>query len=105
MQDRTGRKDNLSHIKWEKEGTYRSGGAWGDVEEGHPILGAFRNGEVFWDCVKRLQMNQHLICLVDAEIEEAVSHQSPYSPPYCSTVTQCLHTQQSLSTGSPSALI
>lgn len=82
LSTRIGRGDNLSHIK-QREGTYRSGGAWGDVEEGHPILGALRNGKVFWDCVKRLQMYQHLVCLVDAGKEEAVSHKSPHSPPCC----------------------
>lgn len=93
VQDRIGRRDNLSHIiKWEREGTYRSGGAWGDVEEGHPVLGALRNGEVFWNCVKRLQMNQHLICLVDAKREEAVSHKIPRSPPCCpSQPSACTH--------------
>lgn len=92
MQDRIGRRDNLSHVKWEREETYRSGGAWGDVEEGHPVLGALRNGEVFWDRVKRLQMNQHLIRLIDAEREEAVSHKSPRSPPWCpSQPSACTH--------------
>lgn len=92
VQDSIGRRDNLSHIKWKREGTYRSGRAWGDVEEGHPILGALRNGEVFWDCVKRLQMNQHLICLVDAEREAAVSHKSPHSPSCCpSQPSACTH--------------
>lgn len=83
VQYRTGRRNNLPYTKRHREGTYRSGGAWGDVEERHPILGALRNGEVFWDCVKRLQMNQHLICLVDAEREEAVSHTNPCSPLQC----------------------
>lgn len=95
-----GRRDNSSHIKWKREETYRSGGAWGDVEERHPILGALRNGEVFWYCVKRLQMNQHLICLVDAEREEVVSHNRPHSSPgYPSQPSAC--TQHSLRTGSP----
>lgn len=90
--DRIGRRDKLSHIKWERVQTYRSGRAWGDVEEGHPVLGALRNGEVFWDCVKRLQMNQHLICLVDAEREKVVSHKSPRSPWSCpSQPSACIH--------------
>lgn len=91
LSTRIGRGDSLSHVK-QREGTYRSGGAWGDVEEGHPILGALRNGKVFWDCVKRLQMYQHLVCLVDAGKEEAVSHKSPHSPLCCpSQCRACTH--------------
>lgn len=92
MRNRIGRRDKLSHLKWEKVRTYRSGRAWGDVEEGHPVLGALRNGEVFWDCVERLQMNQHLICLVDAEREKPVNHKSPHSPWSCpSQPSACTH--------------
>lgn len=61
-------------VQWSlagQRGPYRCGGAWWDVEEGHPVLGAFWDGEVLRNGVKGLQVNQHLICLVDAERQGA----------------------------------
>lgn len=44
----------------------RSGGARRDVEQGNSIFGALRNHVVLRHRVKRLQVHQHLISLVDA---------------------------------------